>query len=135
MTDSITSFLAEWAAAERAGDTGTLDALLTDDFVGIGPLGFSLPKAQWLARHRQGLRYGAFGIDETQVRTYGDVAVVTARETQRGTAFGNPVPEALRATHVLVREGDRWRLAVIQMSFIAGTPGAPPIPGAPPQGT
>jgi ketosteroid isomerase-like protein len=135
MTDSIASFLAEWAAAERAGDTGTLDALLTDDFVGIGPLGFSLPKAQWLARHRQGLRYEAFGIDETQVRTYGDVAVVTARETQRGTAFGNPVPEALRATHVLVREGDRWRLAVIQMSFIAGTPGAPPIPGAPPQGT
>jgi ketosteroid isomerase-like protein len=133
MTDSITSFLAGWAAAERAGDTGTLDPLLTDDFVGVGPLGFSLPKAQRLARHRQGLRYEAFGIDETQVRTYGDVA--TARERQRGAAFGNPVPEALRATHVLVREGDRWRLAVIQMSFIAGTPGAPPIPGAPPQGT
>jgi hypothetical protein len=25
--------------------------------------------------------------------------------------------------------GDRWQLAAIHMSFIAGTPGAPPIPG------
>ena len=131
MTDSITSFLADWAAAEHAGDTGALDALLTDDFVGIGPLGFSLPKPQWLARHGQSLHYEAFDVDETQVRTYGDVAVVTARDTQRGTAFGNPIPEALRATHVLVRRGDGWRLALIQMSFIAGTPGAPPIPGRP----
>jgi ketosteroid isomerase-like protein len=133
MTDSIDSFFAEWSAAERARDTAKLDELLADDFVGIGPLGFSPPKPAWVARHGQGLHYDAFDVEGLQVRTYGEVAIVTARETQRGTAFGNPVPEALQATHVLVRDGERWRLAALHMSFVAGTPGAPPIPGVPPQ--
>jgi ketosteroid isomerase-like protein len=128
---SIDSFLAEWAAAEQAGDTDTLEGLLADDFVGIGPLGFSLPKAEWLARYRQGLHYDAFDLEETQVRTYGDVAVVTARNNQSGTYYGNPIPEAVRATCIAVRSEGRWQLAAIHLSFIAGTAGAPPIPGAP----
>lgn len=133
MTDSIDSFFTEWSAAERAGDTAKLNDLISDDFVGIGPLGFSLPKPAWLARHGQGLRYDAFDVKELQVRTYGEVAIVTARESQSGTAFGNPIPEAVQATHVLVRNGGRWRLVALHLSFVAGTPGAPPIPGAPPQ--
>ncbi len=32
------------------------------------------------------------------------------------------------AAHTTNDKGD-WNLAAIQMSFIAGTPGAPPIPG------
>jgi hypothetical protein len=31
----------------------------------------------------------------------------------------------------LVAESGSWRLAGIHMSFIAGTPRAPPLPGAP----
>ena len=129
MTNSINSFLAEWSAAEQAGDTGTLDSLLTEDFIGIGPVGFSLPKAEWLARHHQGLSYDSFGLEQTSVRTRGDTAIVTARTTQHGTAFGNPIPEAVRATYVLIRQGEHWRLASAHMSFIVGPPGAPPIPG------
>jgi len=132
MDDSIRSFLQRWAAAERAGDAAALGELLTDDFTGIGPLGFALPKAAWAGRHHQGLRYDAFDIDEIQVRTYGDVAVAVARDTQRGTAFGHAVPEALRTTHILVRQAGHWRLASLHMSFIAGTPGAPPAPGITP---
>jgi ketosteroid isomerase-like protein len=128
---SIDSFLAEWAGAERDGDTGTLEALLTGDFIGVGPLGFMLPKPAWLARHGQGgLAYDEFGLDEVRTRHLGgDAAVVTARENVRGSYQGNPVPEAVRATLVLVEEAGQWKLAVIHMSFVAGTAGAPPIPG------
>jgi ketosteroid isomerase-like protein len=88
MSNAIASFLAEWSTAEQAGDTAKLGPLLTDDFVGIGPLGFELSKAGWLARHQQGLSYDTFSVDEAQLGTYGDVAVVTARHSQSGTAFG-----------------------------------------------
>jgi ketosteroid isomerase-like protein len=128
---TIGSFLDEWASAERAGDTCALAALLTDDFTGVGPLGFVLPKAGWLARHQQGaLSYQAFGFDQTQSRVHGDAAVITGRNLARGAYQGNPVPEAVRATLTLVADAGRWRLAAIHMSFIAGTPGAPPVPSA-----
>jgi ketosteroid isomerase-like protein len=128
----ITTFLSTWASAERARDVAFLEAKLTDDFVGVGPLGFQLPKAAWLARHAgDDLRYQTFDIDEVHVRTHGPVAIVTARQTAIGTFRGHPVPEVLRDTLLLSSESGRWQLAGIHMSFIAGTPGSPPGPAPP----
>jgi ketosteroid isomerase-like protein len=133
MSDDITNFLSAWSEAERTRDLAFLDANLTDDFVGVGPLGFSLPKPAWLARHQgDDLRYETFDLDEIAVRRFGPVAVVTARQDAVGAFQGNPTPQVLRNTMILVDDGGAWRLAGIHMSFVAGTPGAPPIPGAPP---
>ena len=130
MADIIGSFLDQWAAAEQAGDTERLDALLVGDFAGIGPLGFTLPRRAWLARHRSGdLRYDSFTLAEVQTRVYGQAAVITARNNTRGSYQGHPVPEATRATLVVVSGADDWQLAAIHLSFIAGTAGAPPLPG------
>jgi ketosteroid isomerase-like protein len=130
MTDSIEIFLDQWSAAERAGDTERLGALLTGDFAGVGPLGFILPRQAWLVRHGQGgLSYDSFGLTEVQARVHDETAIVTARNNTRGSYQGHPVPEAVRATLVLVRQAGGWQLAAIHMSFIAGTTGAPPIPG------
>ena len=134
-TGEITEFLTTWTAAERDADAAFLDAHLADDFVGVGPYGFTLSKADWLARHAAGdLVYESFDVDEVQARTYGDTVVVVARHTAVGAYNGNPIPTAVRATLVLVRDEDVRRLASIHFSFIAGTPGAPPLPGQrPPQ--
>ncbi|MDQ1377812.1 MAG: hypothetical protein QOE15_1985 [Acidimicrobiaceae bacterium] len=110
----ITSFLSAWAAAERTRD------------VGVGPLGFELSKTAWLARHDgDTLKY------ETFVRPHGPVAIVTARQTAVGTFQGHPLPEVLRDTLLLSSARGTWQLAGIHMSFVAGTPGAPPGPTAP----
>jgi ketosteroid isomerase-like protein len=124
-------FLSEWAAAEGAGDARTLETLLADSFTAVGPMGFILPKQAWLAGHRSGdLTYQEFGLDDVQARPVGpDTAVVTARSNSRGSYQGHPVPEAARATLVLASSAGRWQLAAIHLSFIAGTAGAPPIPG------
>jgi ketosteroid isomerase-like protein len=127
---TVTTFLDHWADAERTADLEFLDAHLTDDFVGVGPLGFSLPKAAWLDRHQgDALRYETFDLDEVQVHEVGGAKVVIARQDAQGTFAGNPVPQVLRNTFVLQPDGDDWRLAHLHMSFVAGTPGAPPIPG------
>jgi ketosteroid isomerase-like protein len=128
MTKQIDTFISEWTAAELAGDAEKLSDLLTEDFSGVGPLGFVLPRPAWLARHGQGLAYEAFDLDEIQVHHYGDVALVAARNNTRGTFWGQPVPEALRVTLVIPADSGTRRLAAIHMSFIAGTPGAPPMP-------
>jgi ketosteroid isomerase-like protein len=129
MSEHIHAFLSQWTAAERAGDAETLATLLTDDFYGVGPLGFVLPRPAWLDRHHQGLAYEQFGLEEIQIRLYGDVAVVTARNNTRGTYRGQPVPEALRVTLVILPNSEALRLVAVHMSFIAGTEGSPPLPG------
>jgi ketosteroid isomerase-like protein len=130
VTDHISAFLSEWTTAERAGDTEKLATLLTDDFYGVGPLGFLLPRQAWMGRHGQGLVYEYFGLEEVQVRLYGDIALVAARNNALGTFQGHPLPEALRATLVIRSDPDAWRLAAIHMSFMAGTQGSPPLPPA-----
>jgi ketosteroid isomerase-like protein len=127
---SIDGFLSAWCDAERDADVKVLDSLLREDFVGVGPLGFTLDKPAWLARHRGGdLTYDTFELDERQIRVHGDTAVATVRQLARGTYQGHPTPDPIRATLTLIKESGQWRLAGIHMSFIAGTPGAPPIPG------
>ena len=92
MTD-LSTFLDTWAAAERDGDAATTDRLLTDDFVGIGPVGFELPKQAWLQRQTSGdLHYDDLSLDEVTTREYGDCAITTARWNARGTAQGSRSP-------------------------------------------
>jgi ketosteroid isomerase-like protein len=122
----LTTFLTTWADAERDADAATTERLLTDDFVGIGPVGFQLPKQAWLHRLTGGqLHYDALGLDEVTTREYGDCAVTTARWNARGTAQGHPLPEATRATLVTVRSSGEWRLATIHFSYIADPSGSP----------
>ncbi len=128
MSEQIHAFLSEWTAAERAGDAETLATLLTDDFSGVGPLGFVLPRPAWVDRHRHGLAYEQFSLEEIQIRLYGDVAVVTARNNASGTYQRQPLPEALRTTLVIASQSDAVQLATLHMSFIAGAQGSPPIP-------
>ena len=128
---AIEEFLTTWAAAEQGGDTTTLATQLASDFTAVGPLGFTLTKQAWLARHRHGdLTYQAFSLSEVNARTAGGTAIVTARNNTRGSYQGHPIPEAVRASLILVSDADSWKLAAIHLSFIAGTPGASPLPGA-----
>jgi ketosteroid isomerase-like protein len=112
-----------WAAAEQRGDVPTLTAMLTDDFVGIGPLGFMLTKQEWLARHQSGeLTYDGVDLDEVTVRVYNGAAVVIGRQGQQATYRGNRVDAELRTTLVFVHQEGQWRLASLHFSPIGQPP-------------
>ena len=106
--------------AELLGDVVVLGDVLAPDFRGIGPRGFILTKEDWLAKHRTGdLKYEAFERSEMTVRTYGDAAIMTSRESSKAFYKGREVPGGdYRATHVFVRQEGHWHLASIQLSPI-----------------
>lgn len=123
--DTINDTLTTWADAERRCDAATTDDLLTEDFLGIGPVGFQLPKGAWLQRLTDGhLHYEELSLTEVTISEYSDSAVAVARLNTRGSAHGNPLPTTRNTFH-LVRVNDEWHIAGIQHSFIAGAPGSP----------
>jgi ketosteroid isomerase-like protein len=126
-TEEPNRFIEDWANAELAGDTDFLRAALADNFVGVGPRGFTLTKEEWLDRHESGvLKYGSFAIDEVGVRFYGDAAVVVCRQAADGVYEDDngsyDIHEQFRATLVFARQQGRWLLAGLQLSPILGRP-------------
>jgi ketosteroid isomerase-like protein len=112
-----------WAEAERRGDADALDALLHEDFVGVGPLGFVLDKRQWLEPRRNGdLKNSTFEWQDPSVRVFGDAAVVIGTQVQESTYQGRDASGRFRVTQVAARSGDHWSLAGMHLSPIAQAP-------------
>jgi ketosteroid isomerase-like protein len=125
--EQVREFGRVWAAAEERGDTEVLAGLAADGFRLVGPLGFVLDRDQWLARYGGGaLVTEKLDWAEVEVRDFGATAIAIGVHAQVAKHQGSPVNGRFRATHVLVREEDRWRLAGIHLSPIGG-----PSPFAP----
>jgi ketosteroid isomerase-like protein len=125
MERTVDQLVQQWTDAEVRADADALAQLLTDDFIGIGPRGFTLTKEQWLARYRSGeLRNESIRLEEPAVRSYGDTAVVIARQVQGTFYKDQDVGGQFRATLILVRQMGNWR--------IAGWQASGPIPEMPP---
>ena len=112
-----------WVTAELRGDIPLLERQLSDDFIGIGPLGFMLTRQEWIARHQSGdLKYESFTLDEVKVRVYNDAAVLTGRQVQDGAYRGNSIKAQFRTTLVFVKQQGQWQLASLQLSPIGQAP-------------
>jgi ketosteroid isomerase-like protein len=129
MDDVVTEledFGKRWARAEIAGDVAVLDAMATKDFILVGPLGFILDKGQWLDRYGSGdFVTSALDWRDTQVRVFGECAIVVGVHDQEAAYRGQPNNGQFRATHILVRADGTWRLAAMHLSPIAAPPVAP----------
>ena len=124
-TEEIRRVGARWVGAELAADADTLDELATDDFHLVGPLGFVLDKQQWLDRYRSGdFATIALNWHDVEEREYGDSVVTIGTQSQEAAYKGAPSNGDFRITHVFVREGDRWKIAGMQLSPTAS--GSPP---------
>lgn len=112
---TVLDLVNRWAEAEAANSAELLDGLLTDDFHGVGPVGFVLGRDMWLGRFGHGLVNDSVAIEDPQVREYGDAAVVIGVLVQRTTARGSDASGRFRVSLAAVRQGDGWRLANVHI--------------------
>lgn len=113
-----------WATAEADNDGTRVGELVTDDFAGVGPVGFVLNRKVWTGRFAQGLENRAFAVTEPQVRVYGDAAVVIGVVDQQTLVRGEDNSGKFRISLTAVREDGAWRLANLHLGDLK-FPGPP----------
>ena len=116
----VASLSKQCYAALVAGDTAALDALLSDDWLGIGPLGEVSSKAQQAKGLKDGtVDFISFDPSEVKVRVYGDAAVVTGRYQVELKIRGRENTIPVRITDSYARQGGKWRCVSVQVTRIA----------------
>jgi ketosteroid isomerase-like protein len=120
MSDAPEATEDRFFAALLTGDAAALDGVLTDDFLIIDVMAGSLvARAPFVAAIADGvLGFSRVDVVERQTRRYGDAAVIVGRTAMEGTFVGAPFAVASRYTHVLVSDGEAWRLASAQGTAI-----------------
>ncbi len=110
-------------AAERKRDLQFLDQNVTENFLGVSPLGIVLTKEEWFAMMSSpDWEYFDLRLEDKRVRFFGShVAIVTARQTSSARNRDNLVAGNFRVTEVFVKQNGRWLLANRQLSSIQPT--------------
>lgn len=127
-SEEITKLLERFAEAQRLSDIDALSEVLADDFTLVGPLGFVVPKHQWLEQFHSGaLQIESLQWDEVDVRTYADAgfAIAIGKLTQAATHAGNRSDGQFRVTLIAIGHGVTWQLAGAHYSPIAPPPARP----------
>jgi uncharacterized protein (TIGR02246 family) len=122
----VSDLVKRYATAELNGDAGAYDDLVTDDFQGIGPVGFVLNKQQWVGRLAN-VKNDAFEVKDATVRLYGDTAVVVGVQDQTTTVMGRDTSGQFRLTLTVVKQGGKWAIANAQLSGPLRAPEDMPI--------
>ena len=119
--------------AQTAYDAKTLDDILTGDYIEISPLGELDPRDKVLGFYSLEAKAAAASVKasvdatEHSIRNYGKFAVVIVRLNYSMSAGGKQLPpRSIRATFVMKKEKDAWKIASAQYTGIR--PPQPPNP-------
>lgn len=117
--DAVRKMARELERALIAADTGTLEKILTDDFVRRPPGGGDTNKREYLALLNSGrLKYVAFQNVDEKFRSYPNTVLVEdVTDIRARGANGAERDTRLKLTWIWVKLDGQWRLAGVQ-----GTP-------------
>jgi ketosteroid isomerase-like protein len=109
-----------WKEAVVQRDAKTLQRLYADEYTSTDREGAVWTKAEDIQIDTTGnFRLETFTLNDLSVRVYGDVAIVTGRNTTRGTFLGRPASSDTRFTDVFVKRVGRWQIITSQSTDIA----------------
>jgi hypothetical protein len=94
--------------AERDADRATLEDLIAEDFLSIGPKGFVLDKRQWIDRHDQ-FSYQALDTSELDVPApMQPMPEDRPRENGKGSCSQNRARHPRGVSAMAIRRFHRW---------------------------
>jgi ketosteroid isomerase-like protein len=107
------------SAAILHGDTAALSRIWAPEYTQIYADGSVRSRAERLTAMARGpLPFDSLEVEAMQVRLYGTVAVVTARD--RAWARGASSSQRMRFTRVYVQRDGRWQLVTSQATLLSG---------------
>jgi hypothetical protein len=102
-------------AAQVSKNYEVLDKVLANDMVYVHSSGSTDTKQSYVQSMRDGkLTYESIDMQETNVRVYGNTAVVNGTCTIKAVSSGQPVNNHIRYTSVYVRNKTQWQMVAWQ---------------------
>lgn len=117
-TARLTQLACEAGQAYARRDLRSLDALTADDYVQTDVRGGVLQRAEWLEFVRNRESELAIACDATEIRYYGDVAVVTGAWTYTRKAAPADVVTHSRWTSVWTSSAAGWKRHAFQNTYV-----------------
>lgn len=104
----------QWAESVANGDTGAIERILADDFLGVDPDGRLYDKAKMVADTRTAPNYFLSNhLNEVKVRFFGDTAVAQGSETwERRT--GTPKRGRFVWTDTWIKRNGKWQIVAAE---------------------
>ena len=107
---AVTNAEQQWADAAKAGDADKLAPLFADDMTSINSDGTLTTKSQELDALRSGkVKYTDMSNSDMQVRSYGNIAIVTGIVSMSGTNNGKDISGRYRFTDVWRSNSGKWQ--------------------------
>jgi hypothetical protein len=104
----------QWGEAGSKGDTASLNKILSNSYLGIGPKGEGLGKQEQVAATTttsSNVQNASYAADEYKFETLTpDVVVMMHRATTKGMQDGKEVTESHRSLHVFQKRGGQWQV-------------------------
>jgi hypothetical protein len=112
----------ELRIATMKGDAGWFDQYLAPNYEEIDAQGRITSRDEAIQSYRTSQpEYDSWNLSEGRARSYnGSVVILTGKLDVQGTIQGQPIKGPFRYTHVWIRNGPQWQLAMQQATRIAG---------------
>jgi ketosteroid isomerase-like protein len=111
----IVDFRNRYIEAEENKDVAYLDKIFADDFFALNPQGQLLDKPHMLENMKRTDRvFKVLNPRETQVRFYGDVAILTEHVTVDGEDKGRHFGGEFRFVRVFAKQNGNWKVVMAQ---------------------
>ncbi len=124
----VQKFMAEVAAVLAKNDADAAAKFYAEDYHLVTPTGVVQTKAARLEDMRSGTtKFDSFAYENITVRSYGDIAVAISTVKAKGTIEGKPQDREIRATLVLRKGADGWKIvsgAATPIEAVPATTGA-----------